>query len=186
LTSLRYPITPEQQKLVIDIILGRISYEEFARSSGLDPAGQPDFAARALEETLTSQDGVTLECVLLLVERFDRLTADLAPLLATLLLQPWHYKHEDIARYLQELCIPATADALALAVLVKHDYLANNDSHAVARKCIWALADIGTPEARNHLEHLAHTPDPEIAYYAKKRLDNWQDELQRKGQTPSE
>jgi hypothetical protein len=178
-------MTPEQQKLVIDLILGRISYDEFALRTSLDPAGQPDFAARELQEALASQDGDTLECVLMLVERFDRLTADLAPLLATLLLQPWHYKHEDIAIDLQRLRSPATTNALALAALVKYDYLAYNDSYALARKCIWALADIGTPEARNHLEHLAQAPDPEIAYYAKKRLDNWQGELRRKGQTPS-
>lgn len=76
--------------------------------------------------------------------------------------------------------MPSTVDALARAAVMKHDYLAYNDSHAFARKCTWALGDIGTPEARAHLEKLAGADDPEIGAYARKRLDRWDDELSRK------
>ena len=112
---------------------------------------------------------------------FGVLTADLGPVLAELLLLPWHQQHEDIAQTLQKLRVPSTVDALAKAALVKYDHLAYNDSHAFARKCTWALADIGTLEARGHLERLARAEDSEIAAYAQKRLDNWEAELHRKG-----
>jgi hypothetical protein len=63
---------------------------------------------------------------------------------------------------------------------MKHDHLAYDDRHALARKCTWALADIGTPAARAHLEGIAHRGDPELAVYAQERLANWESELDRK------
>ena len=168
-------MTREQHKALIDHALGRTSYAEFVERSGLDPVARPEVAESALREALVSQDADSVDGALLLASRFNLLTPDLAPLLATLLVLPWHRSHEDIASALQQLRAPATADALAQAALVKHDYLAYNDSHALARKCTWALADIGTPEARAHLESLARTDDIEIAAYARRRLENWED-----------
>jgi hypothetical protein len=174
-------MTPEQRKLVIEHLLGRVSYDDLVRGTGLDPIVQPDFAISVLQDGFVAQDAGSVECALHLIYRFGHMKPNLAPLLARLLLQPWHCMHENIASALQGLRVPATADALAEAALVKHDYLAYNDSHALARKCTWALADIGTPEARLRLETLAHADDPEVAAYAQKRLDRWDSELDRKG-----
>jgi hypothetical protein len=154
---------------------------EFVGRTGLDPVARHEIIGSELRRALLSQDAGAIDTALLLAVRFKLLTADLAPLLAELLLVPWHQKHEDIALALQRLRVPATIDALARAAVIKHSYLAYNDSHALARKCTWALADIGTPEARAHLENLAGVDDAEIASYAQKRLDNWDDELGRKG-----
>ncbi|HXA17832.1 MAG TPA: hypothetical protein VN380_12620 [Thermoanaerobaculia bacterium] len=170
----------EQQAAVVDYMVGRLSYEDLVRRTGIDPVGQPGVAERELRAGLAARDAGTIECALLLAFRFELLTPDMASLLGLLLLEPWHQKHEDIAKILQELREPATADALAGAAVVKHDYLAYDDSHALARKCIWALADIGTPAAREHLERLSGNPDHEVAAYAQKRLDNWEQELPRK------
>jgi hypothetical protein len=174
-------MTPAQRKLVVDHVLGRISYDDFAERAGLDPVSCPEIVESALRDALASQDADTVECALLLAFHFDLMTVDLAPLLAALLVLPWHRKHEDIARALQQLRTPATADALAQAALMKHDYLAYDDSRALARKCTWALADIGSPQARVHLENLARVDDSKIAGYARKRLLNWDAELRRKG-----
>lgn len=170
----------EQQAAVVDYMVGRLSYEDLVRRTGIDPVKQPGFAERELRQGLAARDAGTIECALLLAVRFELVTPDMASLLALLLLEPWHEKHEDIAKILQELREPATADALAGAAVVKHEYLAYDDSHAFARKCIWALADIGTPTSREHLERLSQNPDHEVAAYAQKRLDNWEHELPRK------
>jgi hypothetical protein len=156
---------------------------EFVERTGFDPVARPEIIGSELRRAVLSQDAKAVDHALLLAVRLHLMTADLAPLLAQLLLLPWHFKHEDIALALQRLRVPATADALAQAALMKHDYLAYNGSHAFARKCTWALADIGTPEARAHLESLSRVDDVELAAYAKKRLDNWDDELGRKGST---
>ena len=63
----------------------------------------------------------------------------------------------------------------------QHDYLDHDECFGLARKCTWALADIGTPEARAGLDRLALSPHGMIAEFAQKRLDQWEKELQRKG-----
>jgi hypothetical protein len=102
------------------------------------------------------------------------------PLLARLLVAYGHNSHEDIALVLQWRRDPRAVEALGAAALMKHDYLAFDNSYAFARKCTWALADIGTPEAQAKLRLLAANSDETIAGYAQKRLDNWEDELSRK------
>ena len=177
-------MTPEQSKAVVDLFHRRISPAEFVARTGLDPVARPGLIDSELRASLVSRDADAVTDALVLAGFFDRMTVDLAPVLAELLLLPWHYEHENIALELQGLRVPATADALAQAALVKYDYLDSDDSHAFARKCTWALADIGTPEARAHLENLAHADDAEIAGYAQRRLDNWDKELSRKGSAP--
>jgi len=174
-------MTPEQNHAAVELVLGRISSAEFVERTGLDPVARPEIIESELRSALVSKDADTVESALFLASRFDLFTADLGPLLTTLLLLPWHYRHEDIASVLQGLRVPATANALAQAALIKHDYMDADDSHPFARKCIWALADIGTPEAHAHLENLARADDTEIAAYAQRRLDKWHEELSRKG-----
>jgi hypothetical protein len=173
-------MTPEQRALVVELSLGRISAAEFVKRAGFDPLAESDFVPHALKASLESRSNDELACVMLLAFRYELLKPELAPLLAELLLEPWHRSHENLAYTLQQLRDPRTAPALADAGLVKHDYLAYDNSYALARKCCWALADIGTAEAHGYLERLASNPDPVIAGYARERLDNWQHELHRK------
>ncbi|TXF86723.1 DUF4291 domain-containing protein [Neolewinella aurantiaca] len=55
------------------------------------------------------------------------------------------------------------------------------DYKPISRVFTWALADIGTNEARNYLEILAGGDDEIVAGFARKRLDSWEEELARKG-----
>ncbi|MFO0828315.1 MAG: SseB family protein [Phycisphaerales bacterium] len=93
----------------------------------------------------------------------------------------WHHLHEDIVRSLQLLKHAPAVDVLAAAALTKHEYLAYDNSYALARKCTWALADIGTDAAREKLAALSRCTDATIAGYAQKRLDRWDHERGRKG-----
>jgi len=109
------------------------------------------------------------------------LSADLLPTLVDLLGMPWHTRHEDVIRALQELKPPSAVQALRKAAVTKHQYLDYDEFFGLARKCTWALADIGTPEAKDALRELAKLDNVSIASYAQKRLDNWDKELNRKG-----
>jgi len=171
-------MTPEQRQLAIDLALGRVSLEEFSQRAGLDPR-QPGFAAQVLRHALESLDAVDVECALLLAN-IGGLAQDDVPTLCEILLAPWHTRHEDVTGYLQRLRDPRSVDALARAAIVKHAYLDYDDSLALARKCTWALADIGTREARTHLEALSCNSDAELAAYAQKRLNAWEEESARK------
>ncbi len=98
----------------------------------------------------------------------------------------WHREHEDIARLLQQIASPDSVVFLAEAATLKFAYLDYDDSKAFARKCTWALADIGTEAAKKALEKLAANEDLEIAGFAQKRLDNWQNEQHRKKNSEAE
>ena len=98
-----------------------------------------------------------------------------------LLQADWHYKHEDIAQILQGLKDPSTVDCLYRAAELQFDYLNYDDTFGFARKCTWALADIGTPEAKAKLQQSARSSNDFGAKYAQKRLDRWEQELSRKG-----
>ena len=122
----------------------------------------------AIEDAMTLgfQFGFNLDCV---------------PVLIAILGLEGHISHENIVTVFQRLKDPRAVDALYRATFMSLPYLAYDEFFGLACKCTWALADIGTPEARGRLEHLAESNNPQIANYAKKRIDGWADELSRKG-----
>src|SRR6478609_6047471 len=88
----------DQHAGIVDFVLGRIPYAGLIRKIGRDPLEQPDFILRALNEARLTMNADDVDCTIMLAARLELLTANLAPVLAELLLQPWHHKHEDIAR----------------------------------------------------------------------------------------
>ena len=74
--------------------------------------------------------------------------------------------------------------AYARAALTRLPYVDYDNGYALARKCTWALADIGTVDAQERLRQLASCEDPEVAGYAQHRLDNWTAGLARKTVRP--
>jgi len=72
-------------------------------------------------------------------------------------------------------------EALYLTALKKYDYLDYDEDFALARKCTWALADIGTSEAKLKLEELQKCDNQLISNFALKRLQGWDSEQHRKG-----
>lgn len=109
------------------------------------------------------------------------LTSEFVGPFLRLLELPHHHRHEDIVGGLQDLKDPAAVEGLYQAAQVQHAYLAYDKFFGLARKCTWALADIGTAKAKQKLEQLASVENPLIAQYAQKRLDRWESERVRKG-----
>jgi hypothetical protein len=177
-------MTPEQCEHVLSLVLRRISYSEFVTRSGLAPRETPGFGIPLMREAIVSCDAFVIEYAMLLVHLFEEWSPEHAPTLIELLAVPWHRKHEDIASALQCIRDPRSINILYQTALTKLPYLDYNDSHALARKCTWALADIGTTEARARLEALASQTDETVAEYARKRLTRWNMELDRKGCRP--
>lgn len=108
------------------------------------------------------------------------LPSALADVFIDALRMPWHTRHEDLVSALQHMRAPEAVEALHAAATSSHTYLDYDEFFGLARKCTWALADIGTPAARSKLTDLANHPNPVIAGYARKRLERWDEELPRK------
>jgi len=112
----------------------------------------------------------------------DGPTRELVPTLCELVLEDWHEQHEDVVLLLQELKDGRAAEPLYRAATTSFDHVDRwNNLHEFQRKCTWALADIGSDDARAYLRELAHFDDSHLAGYAQRRLDLWDEELGRKG-----
>lgn len=101
--------------------------------------------------------------------------------LNNMLLLEWHFRHEDIVNALQEIKSPSSIEALYLTALKTYEYLDYDEDFALARKCTWALADIGTTEAKLKLSVLQKCDNQLISNFALKRLQGWDSEQHRKG-----
>lgn len=106
----------------------------------------------------------------------------LCNLLIRALPQEWHTRHEDVVSAIQELRCSHAISALEKRAIESPDYLTWDTNLALSRKCLWALADIGTYDARCALERLATATDPLVREYARKRLVCWTAEMHGKGE----
>lgn len=134
----------------------------------------------SLEAAIRDRDSNLVEATL-----FEAFTIGLHPVHTTALIvladADWHLRQEDVVGALQDLRSPSAVDVLERCAFSVHEHLAYDDNFGLARKCTWAIADIGTNEAREALRRIANCDNSTIAGYAKKRLDNWEKELHRKG-----
>ncbi|SDQ82001.1 hypothetical protein SAMN05421664_2724 [Chryseobacterium soldanellicola] len=92
--------------------------------------------------------------------------------LCDILLESWHFKHEDIVRILQDLKDPSTIDCLHKVAEMHFDYLDYDDTYQLARKSIKALSAIDNVDAINKLYILSNSKISIISEYAKKELKN--------------
>ena len=136
-----------------ELLAERVSIEDFASSCGIDADTVP---ADVLREIGRARDERAPDCIawwLFVAYRAPRAKIWL-PHLCSLLGADWHDEHEDIATALQDVRAPETVDCLYMAATRRLAYLEYNDSAALAVKCVWALHDIGTPEAVERLQLL--------------------------------
>jgi hypothetical protein len=135
-----------------------------------EPTQEQVAAAADLADAIRLQDGARAETAIF--RTFSRLHPLHARSLMVLAEAPWHHRHEDVVRALQDLRSPSAVDALERVAPAVYNYLDCDNGFALARRCTWALADIGTPEAHQALTRLAACENPVIASYAEERLTN--------------
>lgn len=91
----------------------------------------------------------------------------------------WHQVHEEIVSGFQWKSNPITIESLYQTAL--NEEIEIMEYKPIARKCTWALADIGTNHAKKKLEELLMSGNEMIVEFAKKRIENWDKEKHRKG-----
>jgi hypothetical protein len=158
-----------KQQAALDYMLGQIDEESFIVRFGADPRIDSDAVHAELKEALASGSAGRVEGAMFLAVRY-LLSPDWVPVLSSLLTEDWHHQHETIADALQNLRDPSSVGPLYRASTMQFDYLSYDDSSAFARKCIWALHDIGNSEAVEKLNLLSTHEREDIREYARKRL----------------
>jgi hypothetical protein len=130
----------------------------------------------ALRQTALQKDSDAFEEALDECFRSDQLQG-ICDVLVEVLPEEWHFRHEDVVKAIQELRCDNAVLALERRALNCPQYLVWDENFALARKCIWALADIGTEEAKKALMRLSRCGIAVVEGFAQKRLDQWSSEL---------
>jgi hypothetical protein len=176
-------LTEEQQKLIIGFIDADILADELQESLGPIPLDTPSLLITLMESAIASGKAEDADEAIGIAYGFrsDKAFGKQAvlPLLALLEMEG-HYRHEDITSILQSIKDSRAVDGLYDAALRYHSYLSHDDTSALARKCTWALADIGNEPAYRKLQLLASNPNIYLAGCAQKRIDSWEKEQNRK------
>jgi len=162
-------VSPEKQQLILDLLLDRLSEQDFYSRYPTSQSEVSTSGATMLRRALEEEDRVAVEFGLYLGHRFG-ITPEYLDTLENLAAAPWHERHEDVVAGLAKLRSPSSATALRDAALLRPAYLSYDDAFSLARKAIHALKSIQTPEALEKLgEILRQAPSP-ISDYAKKAL----------------
>lgn len=150
-----------------DFLAGRISLDTLLLSASVNPHEVPaDLAAEMARRDLSHAFVYSWCQAAQLFGRSQRLTS----LLCALLERDDHEAHEEIADALQDLRAPSTVACLFARTNRPLAYLEYDDGAALARRCVWALHDIGTPEAIGKLRLLSSDSREEVSGEATARL----------------
>ena len=105
---------------------------------------------------------------------------DRLPLLAAILVEEGHDRHEDIVFELGLIGDPLAVPAISSAVYVPFQSLVRWDNlQEFRRKCAYALARIGTEGSREALVEMSQHTDPRIQAYGEEGLSHWPLPLKR-------
>jgi HEAT repeat protein len=159
-----------QRQLILDLLRKKLSEEAFMRAFPLDAEKRQEVAAATLNAGLASKDATDVEFGLYLGHRFG-FAEQCAEALTRLLEEDWHERHEDIAFALSKIRWPGAVDALYRTTQKSYDYLAYDDSCALAVKCIWALGNIGTEAAVGRLSELLTSRNQIVRNEAQEQLE---------------
>lgn len=120
-----------------------------------------------LKENVKNEDQEGLETTLSVLF-YDGADADYTDILLQLLDEKWHTSEEDIISVLELIKDPKSVDKLYEVALDVPDY---DDMRAIAKKCMWALSAVNTPEAIQKLKLLEKVDDPIIKENATFQLE---------------
>jgi len=133
-----------------------------------------DYIIGLLETAYFEQNADDVELSLYIGSSFGLIAENFTDILCKLVVADWHFQHENIASTLQILKDPKTIDSLYAAALLNLKYLEYSDVAPLARKCIWALSEIGTSEAKAKLKQLAGSDCEKVSDYALRQLKQLQ------------
>ena len=120
-----------------------------------------------LQENIRDKNAKGLQCTLAVIF-YDGADRDFTDFLLPLLGQDWHTLEEDIVEVLGLTKDPKSIDKLYEVAVNVPDY---DDMRALAKKCMWALSAINTPEAIQKLERLRSLDDHIIKENATFQLE---------------
>ena len=147
----------------------RIFCEEFFGCKEINHA----YLAEILTSSINANDELALDLLLMLLSHF-RCVNHYCVTLAPLLIQPWHHLHDRVACVLEFESDERIIEFLYQGSMYRCDNLEyESDYCEFNRKCLFALAKIGTQEAIKSIKNVSKVENPIIANHALKILEQY-------------
>jgi len=164
-----------------ELMLENIHPEEFLILEKLNEDNIGENVCKQLIKATDEKDLLRVDNLIYLIFSFKLFDEMFLELLNNLLACNWHKQHENIAMLLQKLKSPSSVEILYETTTKEYKYLEYDEFYALAVKCIWALGDIGTKQAKEKLELLLKNNNNIIKENAQKqinRIDNRINQIQ--------
>lgn len=149
----------------------KIKYD-FLNNFTVDITKQPEYLKKMFETAYDDHANHDVESLLILTGIFNLFTDSLLDILIKIILEPWHYWHENIASVFEKLKSPRTIETLFTVATNKYDYMPfDGGVRPLIVQCILALGVIDTPEARDKISKIGEIiSDPIIKKRAEMQL----------------
>lgn len=132
-----------------------------------------DLVKTLLNESILNENEQELDLILMLLEHFNIINY-FNVMLAKLLIQPWHHLHDRIAGILEFNASENIIEYLYKGALYSCDNLEyESDYCEFNRKCLYALAKIGTNESVNHIKEVLKNGNDIVSNYAMNILKEY-------------
>ena len=158
------------QKLMVDLVTGRKIKTDILDE--YDIISIQDLILQNFKVAIKNEDADVVDCLVYFVYYFELESEELLKIFNTLLLEKWHYKHEDVVRQLAKYKSESSIEYLKKATIMEYSYLMyeGNESFALAKKCIKVLGKINNNASKVALIELSNISNSYIADMAKKEL----------------
>jgi len=129
-----------------------------------------ELVKKLLNELIFNENEQELDLMLMLLEHFNIIN-QFNETLAKLLIQPWHHLHDRIAGILEFNASENISEYLYKGALYSCDNLEyESDYCGFNRKCLYALAKIGTNKSINYIKEVAKEGNTIVSNYANSIL----------------
>lgn len=140
---------------------------KFCKKFTVNPIESPSYIVQLLITSISEKNESDLELLIGLSEHFE-ITRYIDEVIAPLIIQPWHHFHDRIASILEFDKNEKTVKYLYRGALYSCDNLEyESDYFGFNRKCLYALAKIGTREAIDYIKKVSICDNPVVSTYAK-------------------
>ncbi len=151
-------------------VVKRINDVNFCKSFFNKDVVDENLVKILLDESILNKNESELDLILMLLEHFN-IIKHFDLILAELLIQPWHHLHDRIAGDLEFDASENITEYLYKGALYRCDNLEyESDYCEFNRKCLYALAKIGTNKSINYIKEVSKSSNTIISNYAKSIL----------------
>ena len=123
------------------------------------------------DELFTEDKHQVVEALIILPSWFN-IKKDFIEYYNRLLLSPWHHEHESLIELIKNTRSVSSTPYIEKAIQNNYKYLHFNDTNYASfiRKCMWALADINSPESIDLLHKYINDDNEVIRKYADEQI----------------